>query len=444
VLSNDQDDLVTLFWEEDFRAIQYYAVEELTKEREGPRLQDQLASGSIEGGQGGGAPADAVSLKDIEQPAAYFPVEACRLKEDEIEALRSELAREESSPFWLAVVELAIDLTLLETAKEEQQSLAEALVSIVNRLLMDGDLEAVSKALEHMNGLADMAFQDVEPVRNLNARLVQSLADPERLERFLLQMEGTRSLKPTELTAYIARLGSGALSFLPSWMGRMTTPAHRRAVAEAILAAGEPGMEDLAAHLPPHQEVSDTRFLREALYVLAHTPADRALPLLENLLGASAPVTRRETALVLGRFNEPRVDELCLSLLGDGDPEVRSTALDTLVRRGKGELARPILDYSISAPDFGDRDLAEKRRIFAAVAKLGGAEVLDWFVKLLRLEERRWFASRKDREVREAAVHGIRLVGTDEARQLLHDMASKGDRFVRAACLKELAVERRT
>ena len=92
VHSNDQDDLVTLFWEQDFKSIKYYAIEELSSESSGPSLQHQLESGKLgEGEGGGGATADSVSLKDLEQPTAHLPNDACRLKEEELEALRTEL-----------------------------------------------------------------------------------------------------------------------------------------------------------------------------------------------------------------------------------------------------------------------------------------------------------------------------------------------------------------
>jgi hypothetical protein len=111
LLSNEQDDLVTLFWDADFKSIKYFAVEELDTESDGPRLEDQLSSATSDGGpRGGGTTPDAVDVKDIEQPVSNLPVEACSLKEHEIEALRAELAQEEADPFGLAVVELAIDL----------------------------------------------------------------------------------------------------------------------------------------------------------------------------------------------------------------------------------------------------------------------------------------------------------------------------------------------
>ena len=438
VLSNEQDDLVTLFWEEDFRAIQYYAVDELATNVVGPRLQDQLASGSLEPGEGGGAPADVVNLKDIEQPAAFLPVDACRLSEQEIEALRAELARDESALFATAVVELAIELTLQESPEEEQKSLAENLTSIVNRLLSEGKLEEVSRAFEHLKGLTEMSFRDSQPVCALNAKLSQFLSAPEQVERFLEQAEGHRSLKPAALTAYLARLDPGAVTALVPWMGRMTTPARRRAVAEAVLAAGDPGQSELERHLLTGEQVLDEAFLREISYVLVHTPASRALPMVEKLLRAPDVQVRRQMVAVLGRLKDPQTDELCLSVLADSDPEIRSSALDTLVRRGNPELAKSILDRATHAPEFYDRSLAEKRRVFAAVAKLGGVAALDLLVPLLRLDERRWFASKTEREGFAAVIHGIRLVGTEESRELLREIADKGNRAVRAAALKAL------
>ena len=137
LLSNEQDDLVTLFWDADFKSIKYFAVEELNAETDGPRLEEQLSSGTSEGHRGSGTAPDAADLKDIEQPVAHLPVEACSLKEHEIEALRAELAQEEQDPFGLAVVELAIDLTLLEPGREQRKELAKNTIDIFNRLLAE-------------------------------------------------------------------------------------------------------------------------------------------------------------------------------------------------------------------------------------------------------------------------------------------------------------------
>ena len=176
------------------------------------------------------------------------------------------------------------------------------------------------------------------------------------------------------------------------------------------------------------------------VYVLERLPEEQVLPLVKELLSVSDPFIRGKAASMLARFQVDGVDEICLQLLQTDDSELRVIALDTLVRHGRDDLARPILDHALGSGDFGHRSMTEKRRTFAAVAKLGGEDALDWFVEVLNPKERHWFASRKDMEVKRAAAYGIRMVGTEESKKVLHLLADRGDRIVRAACVKELSL----
>ena len=442
VHSKEQDDLVTLFWEQDFKSIKYYAIEDLSDESTGPSLQEQLQSGTTGEGGGGAAP-DSASLKDLEQPTAHLPNDACRLKEEEIEALRAELVNQEHEPIGALVVELAIELTLQERRREERERIVGSMVAIADRLLKDGELGEVARMCEHLEGLADMLLAKSEAVGHLRERVFRALCEAERLGNFLEQVEQSRALKPSELTTFLARLGSDALRPLVPALARMTTSPYRRAVADAILATKEEAAAELGRHIPSNGDVPDTTFVRELVYILSHLPEDKALPLAEQLLEAPDETIRREATAVLGRFRGTRSGEICLRLLQDHDQKVRATALDMMVRSGATELAKVILDQSIADPTFEERSYQEQSRTFSAVAKLGGVNALQWFTDLVRPEERRWFASRKERQMLQAAVHGIYVVGAEESKDLLEEMASKGDRFVRAASQKELAAERK-
>ena len=441
--SSEQDDLVTLFWEQDFKAIQYYAVEDLDKESTGSSLKEQLESGTL-GEGGGGASADSVSLNDLEQPTAHLPTDACRLGDDEIEALRAELITQESEPFSVSVVELAIELTLQERRREEHDRLAEGLAAVADRLLKDGNLDEVALLVEHLEGLTDMLLGKSEPVTRLRDKVFRALSDPEFLGKFLDQVERSRRLKPSELTVFLARLGHDALRSLIPGIARMTTSPYRRAVADAILASKQNVVAELGRHIPSNGGVADTTFVRELVYILSHLPEDQALPLAEQLLAGSEDAVRREASTVLGRFRSERSGEICLRLLRDPDPEVRSTALDALVRSGASKFAKTILEQTTADSAVEERSYLEQSRTFAAVAKLGGAEALKWLTELVRPQERRWFASRKERQTLHAAIHGIHMVGTKEAKDFLEEMASKGDRFIRAASQRELSAERKT
>ena len=281
-------------------------------------------------------------------------------------------------------------------------------------------------------------------VSHLRERVFRALGDAERVRNFLEQVEKSHALKPSELTTFLARLGPNALRSLIPAMASMTTSPYRRAVADAVLAAKEDAVAALGRHIPSNGDIPDTTFVRELVYILSHLPEDQALPLAEQLLEAQDETVRRQATAVLGRFRCARSDQICLRLLQDQDAEVRSTALDTLVRSGASELAKTILDQSVADSTFEERTYLEQSRTFSAVAKLGGIDALQWFTDLVRPEERRWFASRKERQMLQAATHGIYVVGTEESRDLLEEMASKGDRFVRAASQKELSAKRKS
>ncbi len=439
---NEQHDIVTLFWEQDFGSIRYFAVDALATEPEGPRLERQLASGWTEAAGGEGARAAAVSLDGLAQPVLHFPIADCQLSDEETDSLRAELSRQDEEAFWVKVVELAIDLALLETSEPEREKLAQSLVEIMARLLADGEVDAVAGSVEHLCGLAELVFHDSEPVQRLELQLVGSLALAKPVDRFLECVESSRAVKPADLSAYLRRLGPMATGSLIPWMGRLPTAPLRRAVSEALLAAGEAATHELVRHLLAAEGATTETLLREGLFVLGQLPTAQALRAVESLMASTWQPTRREVARLLGRFREQRVYEICLRLLDDDDQEVRACALDIIVRHGPQALARQILDSSLGSGGFAERDLAEKRRTFAAVGKLGGEKALDWFTELLSHEARRWFVSRHDRDLREAVAHGIRAVGTEKAWQLLRDVAEGGERVARAACLKELEADK--
>jgi len=446
VLANDQDDLVTLFWEQDFHAIRYFAVEELSHAEDYPRLQEQLASGelSCEGAEGRG---EGVSL-DLEQPVSTVPVEACRLDDTEIEALRAELASEIAMPFQHVVTELAIELTLLEHDDDQRGELVNNLVAIADSLIAEGGLGELAAMEEHLDGLATMVFRKEERVGDLAAMFLERLSERARVEAFLEKVDEHHAPKPEVLTAYLARMGQGCIPSLLTWMGRLSSSAYRRAVTNALLVSPDGGVAAIADNLPlaapganPREQLEHRQFVRELLHALSHHPGERALPVLERLLGAVDPETRRESFVAISRYPDEAVDEMLVERLSDPDPEIRGTALDSIVRRAKKELGQRALERMLGTSTLAEQSLAEKRRFFAAVAKLCGDSVLDAFKSQLTGKEDRWFASKKDKELAEAVAHGIRAIGTDDAIALLRNLSEDGARFVKAACAKELAKE---
>lgn len=442
VLANDQDDLVTLFWEQDFHSIRYFAVEELSTANAFPRLEEQLASGELSCEGAGG---EGVSL-DLEQPVSTVPVEACRLDDAEIEALRDELATEVAMPFQHVVTELAIELTLLEEDDDQRGELVNHLVAIADSLIDEGGLGELAAMEEHLDGLATMVFRDEDRVRDLASTFVERLSEPARVEAFLGKVDEHHAPKPEVLTAYLARMEESCTPSILTWMGRLSSSAYRRAVTNALLVSADGGVGALTENLPlaapgssPRELLEHRQFVRELLHAISHHPGERALPVLERLLAARDPETRRESFVAISRYPDETVERLLLDRLSDPDPEIRATALDTVVRRAKKELGENALARMLGTSALAEQSLNEKRRFFTAVAKLCGDSVLEKLEAQLSGKEDRWFTSKKDKELAEAIAHGIRIIGTDEALAFLQRLAAEGPRFVKAACAKELS-----
>jgi hypothetical protein len=448
LLTNDQDDLVTLLWEQDFHSIRYFAIEELARTESYPRLSDQLATGESSEAGAAGQPAEAVSL-DLKQPVSTVPVEACRLASGEIETLQKQLAVEEQQPFRQLVSELALELVLLEDGEEEQGEISEEIVEIADRLIADGDVAELMGMHEHIEGLATMIFPRAASAQKLSLELTLSLSEPERFEKLMERVEVVHAPRPEALTVFLARLGPPARDQLLPWMGRFSSPPYRRAVTGALLFLEDGGLGVLRDRLPigpppvePQERLHHRQLVREVVHALSRHSPDTALPFLEQLLLSPDPETRRESFLSASRVAEERVVSLCLERLVDSDPEVRTAALDTLVKKGRSDLGLPILERSTASEGFERLALLEKRRLFAAVAKLSGESALDPFEKLLNAREDHWFQKQKDREFVEAVAHGIRMVGGPRAMRMLEDASRSGAKLVRAACLKELGAGR--
>ena len=369
------------------------------------------------------------------------PCEGCRLDEREIETLQAELAREAAIPFETLITELAIELTLLEENETERDELIASLVSISDRLISEGALREVAAMVEHIDGLATMVFKDEPAVARLASTFLNRLGEPERLARFLAKVDEHHAPRPDVLTAYLVRFGSLAAEALLPWMGRLSSSAYRRAVTTAVLATEDGGLSALSTKLPVDSQsagIEHRQYVREFLHAISHHPGEHALPVLTRLLDTQDVETRRESFVAISRYPDPEVDDLSLERLGDPDPEIRATALDTLVRRGRQELGEKILERSLTASNFDARGLNEKRRLLAAVAKLCGESVLDLLNQQLMGKEIRWFTSKKEKEFAEAVAHGMRVIGTPKAKAFLQHGSEEGARFVRAACAKEL------
>ena len=77
-----------------------------------------------------------------------LPVEECLLSEQEVDALQAELEAEKAEDDLKILMELAAELTLLESAESEHADLRKDLVQVVDRVLAGQPLGRVATMID--------------------------------------------------------------------------------------------------------------------------------------------------------------------------------------------------------------------------------------------------------------------------------------------------------
>jgi len=425
--SNADEDLVTIFWERDFTHIRYVAIEELREAGGGGSVKDQLRSGLLGSGP---APGHA-DLEDLKQPVSHLPIEACMLTQQEAEQLERQLAEQGDLGLARVIIDLAVDLTLLSGEEEAREKIAAGLVTILDRMIVEGAVGEAIEAVGILDVLAATELAESTPVAVLRDQVLQDLAEPKRLAAVLDSAE-TNGIQPGLLRFLLKRLGESALPSIVAGLAELKSGHLQAVAAEVIQAAGPVGIRHLLGFLKA-DSAKDPNFFRVVLQVLRRIPGDEKVEVVDHLLEVLDPPTRRLALRDLGPYREGNVGKLWLRLLGDEDEKVRMQAVSAIVRGGLPAAAEHLM-HTAMAPGFAARSEKEKIHLMSGLGRLARDEALGWFEQLLDTVQGGFFASRRDRETVRAAVAGLRAVGSRSASNLVGELARSGSRQVRAAC----------
>ncbi|MFQ5527652.1 MAG: hypothetical protein ACE5GX_15500 [Thermoanaerobaculia bacterium] len=444
VLVGGEDDLTTLFWEEDFQSIDYLVIDELADEPAGEHLGEGLIGAGWLGGsaqaRGAGRADDTVQLEDL-RPSAHLPVADACLSQSETAALRRELADESAAdPFRLAV-ELAVELVMLEPELRHRQDLECALAGVLAELVVQSRADDFLDTFEYLERLTGEAFAAEKGVGELFAGVCHALAREEPLSRFLGVVE-QQPMLAERAEHFLKRLPEVAVSTLVGRLGRARQSRWRRAVSDALLVHGDSGPKMLMDRLPALLAAGESPVVEELLYMVRQLPPDAARPLVERLLRSGWLELTRRGVLMLGRYRGEWVERLLFDLLDSDDSEISSLALGGLVHTGNAELAPRLLQRALTV-EHRAMDPEERKRTVVAVGRLGRDSILPALERLVEAHGDVRFPRREEKEVLQAVVHGVRAVGSSASRAYLEKLAGGRSRFLRDACREALAAGQR-
>ncbi|MCA9543889.1 MAG: HEAT repeat domain-containing protein [Myxococcales bacterium] len=330
------------------------------------------------------------------------------------------------------LLDLLVRVAMRQGQPLNPEQTADAIVGSLGLVGRGGDWKAVSDGLRGLRDLADAAAD----------------LDDKAAAARVFKLAGTGA-RAARMVARLAHLASPDFMAWARWFfhryGQMEADELVDAFGGVTEPAGLAFLRDLVNwrdDLNPRwwlERIEDERphVVTEALVALQRVELSaRQREVVAKALTHPEPDTRLRALKLLGNTINTEIRTHFLTLLNDEDFKVRQAALARLVHLQDKHSASAIVTV-VRSERFGEYDEDEQRRLFEALARLGGDRFIRAFRDILKLDEGgsrlgRLFRRETipDDPIRRAAVYGLAALGTPDAIASLEQVARRGSRLL--------------
>jgi len=441
----NQDDLLTLLWEQEFTTLQYRyadvsdesapldrspepgrwpkseggAVEEPYTAVEEAR-QEAAADGAGEGAAQADRPG-IVRMEDFDT-TLYF------LDEKEVEYLRQETAREYGTDLRTAVLDTLLDIFEFQVDPLVRAEVLSHIEALMLHLLSAGQFRAVAYLLREaaltLERARDVAPETKQRLGSISARL----SEPAALEQLLEAMDSAPSLPTsTDLNDLFAQLRPTALATLLAWLPRAQNVGLRPLLEGAATRIAESATGELVKLIadPSHDVALEAIRRCGAMRTAAGVPA------MARVLEHGDRELRMATLSALGDIASPGAMQAMEKALVDADRDIRVQAAKTLMaRQYRPALARA--EAAVKGKELREADRTERLAFFELYGALCGDAGVAFLDGILNAKGG-LFARKEDPELRACAAVALGRVGTPASREALQRAEGDKDVIVRNA-----------
>jgi hypothetical protein len=430
--SPDEDDLLTLLWEQEFAFVRYRYVDvtlegvtplELSESAQTERLVDPLQM--HEPPQEAILPSGVVNLDDFDA-TLYF------LDEREVEYLRDAVAGEYAADLRGNVIAILLDVFEAQADPAIRDEIVGVLDNLLVHLLTVGQLRTVAHLLREVNLAANRARELTPMQRETLLSLPNRMSEADALSQLLQSLDERADLpEQAELNELFDQLRVSALSTIFSWLGRLQNPRVRsqlEAAAQRLAAANTGELVRLIG-------ATEREVALEAVRRAGAMRAAAAVPALARLMGQMDADVRLAAVQALAEIATPGALQQLERTIDDASREVRvatARALATRLHRP----ALPRIEAAIKGKRLQEADLTERMALFEAFGAMcgdAGISLLDGF-----LNAKGFFGRREDPELRACAAMALGRVGSATAIAALRRASSDKEILVRNAVNRAL------
>ena len=430
-VSPEEDDLLTMLWEQEFTYLRYRYIDMST---------DQAAPIDKAGFRGGEAGAKAmqesappmdstvasvVNLEDFDS-TLYF------LEESEVEYLREEVRKEYDVDMRRNIVAMLLDTYETQGDRGVREEIAALLDTLMLHILSSGEFKTAAFLLRETAQTSERA-PSITPEEKAQLLCIRDrLSDPDILAQLIQSLDEASQLPDQEdLNQLFDQLRVSALATVFSWLTKAQTPRLRVLLENAAARLAMANTAELVKLIGS----SDREVAREAIRRAGVVRATAAVAALAKLTTDPDVQMRLAAVQALGEIGSPGALQFLERTIEDSHRDVRVATARAIAARAHRP-ALPKIEAAIQGKLAKDANLTEKMAFFEAFGTLcgeGGIKLLDGV-----LNARGLFGKKEDPELRACAAMALGRVGSEAAIATLRRASTEKDVLVRNAVNRAL------
>jgi HEAT repeat protein len=404
------DDIVTLLWEKNLPHLTYILAEDFLEFETaggpvaGPTSQQDKIAGIYR----------SISPAHVSPPpVALVPQSILLLTEEETEWLRKAKEADEKRRPLDEVIQILTSILIGEKDEQIFGEFVDIMGRLTENLLSSGQLRHAINLIKFLGSLAKNE-QVPAAKREMMAGPISAIFSKESADLLARTVNKTEEITAEELVEILQIFGKPAITPMCGFLGLVEKMKMRKAIIQVLVELGHDNPEVFFPYL------SDPRWfvVRNMAFILGRIAHPAALEPLVKLISHREPQVRKEVLTYLERTSEPKAKSYLLKFLRDDSSALRIRALQVLGSSKSVFALKPILAM-VSAEQFQEKDLAEKRALFEAIGELGEDQMLPMFREMLM--KKFWFNKPKEKESVTCAVAGLVKIRSEGARRLLEE-----------------------
>ena len=430
-VSPEEDDLLTMLWEQEFSYLRYRYID-VSTDQAAPIDKTGFRAGEAgtQATQQSAPPIDStlasvVKLEDFDS-TLYF------LEESEAEYLREEVRKEYEIDMRRNVVAMLLDTYETQGDRGVREEIAGLLDTLMLHILSSGEFKTAAFLLRETSQTSERAPEITPEQKEQLLHIRNRLSEPEVLAQVLQSLDEASQLPDQDdLNELFDQLRVGAIATVFSWLTKAQTPRLRVLLESAAARLAMANTAELVRLIG----ASDRDVAREAIRRAGAVRATAAVAALAKLTTDPDVQMRLAAVQALGEIGSPGALQFLERTNDDAHRDVRvATARAIAARAHRPALAR--IEAAIQGKLAKDANLTEKMAFFEAFGTLcgdGGVKLLDGL-----LNSRGLFGKKEDVELRACAAMALGRVGSEAAVATLRRAANEKEVLVRNAVNRAL------